>query len=294
MPRRPFRRALAASVFLHAALAGLLLVALDRDPAPARPGVSTDVEVRVTMHFADEPALEISAAPTAKTEEHEEPDGLRPPLARTMPAALPPEVLAAIRRPAGPVGGEVVEVPVTPAAAHAPAAPAVAPSTATPPVAHAPGSPAARPIHGALPAAKTIVYVLDASGSMGEWGKLAKAKAALVATLRRQPPEVRFQVVVYSGTARPLLNGGCAAATPENVALAAEKLRGVEPAGRSDHAEGLRAALALRPDLVLILTDADDLSAGKLKGLLGRAAKPATVCVARVTADGVGEPREVK
>jgi hypothetical protein len=187
----------------------------------------------------------------------------------------------------------VVEVAVNPT----PLRPASATSAASPPFAHAAGSTQTPPIHGALPDGKAVVYVLDASGSMGEWGKLDKARRALVATLRQQPPAARFQIVVYNGTARPLLPnaaGGCVPATAENRALAEEKLAALEPVGRSDHAEGLRMALNFRPDFVLLLTDADDLSAKKLRGVLAQAAKPAAVSVATVGADGVGVPRELR
>ena len=67
-------------------------------------------------------------------------------------------------------------------------------------------------------------------------------------------------------------------------------LRAVSAAGRSNHAAGLAKALELRPDYVLILTDADDLSAATFRGLLSRTGKPVTVCVAKVTADGVADP----
>ena len=262
MRRRSFRRAAAASVFLHAAL--VVLVASFRTPPPPRPPtLDTSADAVISMHFADEPTVEVAmAAPVPKAEE---PVEARPPLAHPtpIPRTLPPELLALLKRPS-PAGGAVVDVPVTPTAMVE-----TKPSVAATPVAHAPGSPQTAPIHGALPADKSIVYVLDASGSMGEWGKIAKARRALVATLRQQPPTAKFQIVAYNGTARVLLpdpNGGCVVASPENVRLAEEKLAGVEPVGRSDHVRGLQTAMNLRPDFVLILTDADDLSAAKVRG----------------------------
>jgi hypothetical protein len=150
-------------------------------------------------------------------------------------------------------------------------------------------------LHGGLSPGQAIVYVLDASGSMGEWGKFAAARRAVLATLRTQPETVRVQVVVYDGTARAVLPGGrCVPATAANVERIERVLADREPAGRSDHAAGLRAALELRPDFVLILTDADDLSLAKFRGVLGRAERPAAACVAPVTASGVGPPRELK
>ena len=289
MRRRSFRRAVAASVLVHAAL--LVLVASFRTPPPPRPpALDTSADAAISMHFADEPTVEVAMAPPVpKVEEAVEARPLAHPT--PIPRTLPPELLALLKRPS-PVGGEVVDVPVTPTAMVETKTP-----VAATPVAYAPGAPQAAPIHGALPADKSIVYVLDASGSMGEWGKIAKARRALVATLRQQPPTAKFQIVAYNGTARVLLpdpNGGCVVASPENVRLAEEKLAGVEPVGRSDHVRGLQTAMNLRPDFVLILTDADDLSAAKVRGVVAQAARPAVVCVAKVGADGVDPPREWK
>jgi hypothetical protein len=109
---------------------------------------------------------------------------------------------------------------------------------------------------------------------------------------------VRFQVVVYAGFAfqpLPAPASGCVPATPDNVErMAAALLALGAPAGRSDHLKGLHAALDLRPDVVLFLTDADGLPAGNLRGVLRQAAKPVALCVATVTATGVKPPMEVK
>jgi hypothetical protein len=82
--------------------------------------------------------------------------------------------------------------------------------------------------------------------------------------------------------------------TATNIQTAAEKLAALEPRGRSSHLEAVRAALAFRPDVILILTDADDLAPAALKRVLAAAPKPVSVCVGRVTPEGVGPPREVK
>lgn len=298
MPRRPFRRAVAASVILHAALA--VTIALYPTPRPARPpAVDTNTVAHIAVRFVDEPAVELAVAPApsppkvAPPRAADPPTGSRPTVPPPIPRPLPPELLALLKKPA-PVGGEVVDVAITPTAT---AAAVVKPPVAPTPVAHAVGPPLPKPIHGPLPAAKSIVYVLDVSGSMGEWGKLAVARKALLDTLRAQSPDARFQVVVYNGTARAVVpnpNGGCVSATADRIRLVEETLATVEPVGRSDHAAGLRAALNLRPDFVLILTDADDLSAARLRDVVKQAARPATVCVAAVTADGVGVPREWK
>jgi hypothetical protein len=84
-------------------------------------------------------------------------------------------------------------------------------------------------------------------------------------------------------------------ATPDNVErMAAALLALSAPAGRSDHLKGLQAALDLRPDVVLFLTDADGLPAATLRGMLRQTGKPVTLCVARVGANGVGKPADVR
>ncbi len=147
-------------------------------------------------------------------------------------------------------------------------------------------------MHGALKPGQTVVYVLDSSGSMGAAGKFDAARAALVATLRAQPATVRFQVIVYDGTAQPLLasDGTAPHATEANVRAASAKLATLEPRGKSNHLVAVRAALDFRPDVIVLLTDADDLSAAALKSV----AKPVLVCVGLVTAAGVQPPRELK
>ncbi|MBN9121918.1 MAG: VWA domain-containing protein [Planctomycetes bacterium] len=203
------------------------------------------------------------------------------PLAPAVPRTLPPELLPLIRKPAP--------------AVHAPGVPN--PPVVDPNVRPAGASESATDvtpaIHGALKANQTVVYVVDCSGSMGASGKLDAARAALVSTLKQQPTSVRFQIVAYAGTAVPLLTGNGAAlpANEASVRAAAEQLAKLEARGRSNHLEAVRTALAFRPDVVLLLTDADDLNGPAL-----RAAAPKSVllCVGRVTAQSVEPPRELK
>jgi hypothetical protein len=89
-------------------------------------------------------------------------------------------------------------------------------------------------------------------------------------------------------------NGTAPPASAANVRTAVEKLAALEARGRSNHFDAVRAALAFRPDVILLLTDADDLSAVALKPLLEGTPKPVPVCVGQVTADRVQRPRELK
>ncbi len=52
--------------------------------------------------------------------------------------------------------------------------------------------------------AKTVVYVVDRSMSMGFHGALARARREVLASLRRLPPTARFQLIAYNREAEPL------------------------------------------------------------------------------------------
>ncbi|WP_439624195.1 vWA domain-containing protein [Gemmata sp.] len=300
-----FRLALAGSVVVHVLLVSVASVALRPGGGASGPTeLDTRVgdvalrlapeEVSVTVQTPDPPqppqpavepdppqpeppAPEPPVAPEVPRPRAEGTAGTRTPVKTSVPNALPAEVVSLIRRPKPQAQPTAVRDPnVRPAGATTPAAPL---------------TPA---IHGAMRAGQTVVYVLDCSGSMGEFGKLTLARAALVITLRRQPADLRFQVLAYSSAAKPLVPGPSAPATPANIAAAESALGTLKASGRSNHVEAVRAALALRPDVIVVLTDAEELTAASLKAVLNGAGKPAPVCVARVSAHGVGVPREVK
>jgi hypothetical protein len=299
-----------ASVALHA-LAACALVLLLRTGEEQRPR-----QRRIDTRTADEPQVRMSltldespvsvAAPPQPTsqpapeskivEPVEAPSPALPngPVAPSAPQTLPPEWIARIRQPAAQsTGGTQPEVTTTKPDNVAATDPNLKPAGGATGVS---AGTAVRAIHGALKPEQTVVYVLDGSGSMGAAGKFDAARSALLATLRQQPPAVRFQVIVYAGSAAPLLTSGNRGlpATAANVRAAAEKLAALEARGRSNHLEAVRAALAFGPDVILILTDADDLAPAALKRLLAGAPGPVLVCVGRVTPERVEPPREVK
>ncbi len=302
-----FRRAVAASLGLHALIAMAIFLAGREQPRsePKPRGIDTRVAVQVRFMpesvevpvEAPEPVTPPEPAPPQTTPPVEPSEPIRdsrPPIVKrvNVPQSLPPELVALIRKPAtdsepspsrsnpspGPSakrGGEIDQTP---------------PSLSGKGV----GGVGSSPIHGALSAGQTIVYVLDASGSMGEWGKFDVARRSLLATLRVQPDSVKFQIVVYSGMAEfPVRIRGRmpVPATAENVDRAAAALQALgPPAGRSNHLAALRTALELEPDIILILTDAADWPSASLRA----ASKRAVVYIARVTSDGVGLPVEGK
>jgi hypothetical protein len=110
---------------------------------------------------------------------------------------------------------------------------------------------------------QSVVYVIDRSASMGLNGGLAAAKHELLTSLQQLPPAARFQVITYNRTANPLpVNGraGLLTASAENKRQAALLIEALFAEGGTDHLPALKQALALQPDVIYFLTDADDFS----------------------------------
>jgi hypothetical protein len=109
---------------------------------------------------------------------------------------------------------------------------------------------------------QTFVYVIDRSSSMGPGGGLRAAREELLRSLQQLPTSARFQIIVYNRNAEPLLpdHPGLLEATPDNIQRVAERLGRLLAEGGTDHLPALRRALALRPDVIFFLTDADDLT----------------------------------
>lgn len=307
--RVALRRAVYASVALHVAVAAVCVLVLfaqsdEHKPSQAKIDTRAEVEVRMSMPDvevkAESPPPKPPEVPQVSTPELTQPQAVETPPAaptpqpttpppaptpipapepiapqvvvKTAPQTLPPEIIAKIRLP-GAKSSPIIDTDVHQLAGAA--------------------TPAAVPaIHGALSPNQTVVYVLDCSGSMGASGKFDAARAALVSTLKQQPPTVRFQVIVYTGSATPLLagNGAALPATEANVNLATTALAKLDARGKSNHVAAVRAASAFRPDVILVLTDADDLDAAALKV----AAQTVPLRVGQVTAEGVQRPRELK
>jgi hypothetical protein len=114
-----------------------------------------------------------------------------------------------------------------------------------------------------LPAtAGSVVYVIDRSVSMGLDRKLDFARRELIASLRRLPRSVRFQVIAYNNSAETLFldgRGDLLPSEPSIIEKAVAHVRALEAAGPSNHFAALRCGLDLRPDVLYFLTDADNL-----------------------------------
>lgn len=108
---------------------------------------------------------------------------------------------------------------------------------------------------------QTILYVIDASSSMGPNGGLEAASRELLTSIRRLGPQVRFQVMAFNSHANflvPALPNWLAPSADviDRVGLA---LLDLQAEGRTDYRLALQKALSMRPDVLYFLTDANDL-----------------------------------
>lgn len=109
-----------------------------------------------------------------------------------------------------------------------------------------------------------FVYVVDRSGSMGGEGKTAlrAVKAELIASLKHLDTVHQFQIIFYNE--RPSVfnpagaPGRLAFATEENVRRATRFMDSMTADGGTAHEDALRLAVRLRPDVIFLLTDADE------------------------------------
>jgi hypothetical protein len=110
-----------------------------------------------------------------------------------------------------------------------------------------------------------FVFVLDRSRSMSvlNGNPMRAAKAELIASLQDLSSVNQFQIIAYNEQpnvvnpfpARPprILFG-----TDDNKRAAESFIRAIRPDGGTNHGEALRLALRMQPDVIFLLTDADE------------------------------------
>jgi hypothetical protein len=111
--------------------------------------------------------------------------------------------------------------------------------------------------------AKSVVFVLDRSASMGIDDRLTAARKEILAALSRMPAGTKFQVVVYNRTCETVTLGGqreLAALSSQTLKDMDDSLKELTPEGGNDHLPAMRSALYLQPEVICLLTDADDLT----------------------------------
>jgi hypothetical protein len=127
---------------------------------------------------------------------------------------------------------------------------------------------AATAFFGVPAVGRSVVFVIDRSGTMGLADRLVRARREVAASLRLLPPSATFQVIAYNKAAEPMRVGGhdgLLPAVPDIIAAAVARLDGLSPEGGTDHLRALQLALNLRPDVIYFLTDEDDLTLGQVR-----------------------------
>jgi hypothetical protein len=120
------------------------------------------------------------------------------------------------------------------------------------------------------PCVRTVVYVVDRSLSMGLNAALQRARREVIASLSALPPETSFQIVFYNRQAEVLRVDGRRGFLPADVdtrQVVAQEIEGIAAEGGTDHVRALRTGLALRPDVLFFVTDADDLTDQQVREL---------------------------
>ncbi len=110
---------------------------------------------------------------------------------------------------------------------------------------------------------RSVVYLLDRSTSMGLYGALGAGRQEVLASLSRLPPGTLFQIIPYNQQTETLVLGGRVDLVPLGPATyeqARMALMALAPSGSTKHYDALHRGLALRPDLLFLVTDAGELT----------------------------------
>ncbi|MFM7128171.1 MAG: vWA domain-containing protein [bacterium] len=126
---------------------------------------------------------------------------------------------------------------------------------------------------GAEAKARSFAFVIDRSGSMSFQDALSVAKRELMEALKKLPPEARVAVIFYNQVpSRFTLSGSqnLVPATESNKAQVEKQLAVLIPEGGTDHMEALNIAMAIQPEVIFFLTDADLMTYSDVNKLIQR------------------------
>jgi hypothetical protein len=118
--------------------------------------------------------------------------------------------------------------------------------------------------------ARSVVFVIDRSTSMWVNHGLEAAKRELLEKLARLPTGTRFQVLFYDqevvsvGTTD---RDGLHANIDESRRRVIGFIQSIKARGSTNHMTALRRALELRPEAILFITDAEDLTRNQVRSI---------------------------
>lgn len=118
---------------------------------------------------------------------------------------------------------------------------------------------------------RKFVFVLDRSNSMGSGGLgvIQASRKELSAAINQLEPNHEFQIVAYHDRTATMKTRQLLPATAENKNEVQGFIGGLAAFGGTQHENGLIAAIAFRPDVIVLLTDGGypHLNGGQLKML---------------------------
>jgi hypothetical protein len=123
-------------------------------------------------------------------------------------------------------------------------------------------------IFGVTARGSSFVYVFDRSLSM-QGPALVAAKRELLASLSQLQPVQQFQIIFYNEKPKIMPPGLLLFADDNGRRQSESFVGGITAAGGTDHVSALELAIRLQPDVIFLLTDADEppLSARELNAI---------------------------
>jgi len=118
--------------------------------------------------------------------------------------------------------------------------------------------------------ASSVVFIIDRSLSMWFNHGLDAAKRELLEKLDRLPASTRFQIFFYDNKVECVPTterDGLLSNSDENRRRITRLMESVKGRGGTDHSSALRQALALRPEAILFITDAEDLRRDQVRSI---------------------------
>lgn len=115
---------------------------------------------------------------------------------------------------------------------------------------------------GIFSRARKVVYVIDASESMRKHNAMEIARTELLQSLKGLEQTAQFQVIFFD--AQPHVMAGHRGGTklmlanPRNLVQAEHFAKGIQPESGTNRFAALTIALAFKPDVIFLLTDADE------------------------------------
>jgi len=112
-------------------------------------------------------------------------------------------------------------------------------------------------VFGVLGNGTRFVYVFDRSLSM-KGTALAAAKQELLASIKRLDRVHQFQIVFYNEAPRMMQPQQMQYADDNGLRAAESFVASISASGGTDHVQALKLAMRLAPDVIFLLTDADE------------------------------------